>query len=922
MKSLALIVVLVACSGLAACDSWMSADQRLARAQENFANGNYRSAMSEAKTILERDPKNAKARLLLAELSLWLGDLDGAEQELARARDAGLPPAQGAKLGYDLLLTRNRHDQVIAQVAEDRTTPQVQRLVIEAQARDGLKQYEDERRLLTQALQIAPDDPEALLQMARLDASSGELQRALQVTERIKQPDAVKARALALRGVIFMARAEHEKARDAFAEAHATGRKQLRIPEQLPILGSLTEAHLALGDADAANKSLEQIAAWVPEALATHYLRARIAMLKNDPVAAAAHCQRALRVDPRHRPAQILLAAAHLSHGSLEQAESVLDGMLAADASDTAATKLLAQVYLRRGEPERARGILGRIADPSQADAQYDWLMGSALLRSGDASGLAALERSVAAMPNDIARRLDLAGAYIAAQSPQKALELLKTVPANSPLAARAQELVVIASVAGKSPQDAAHEIDRLVTAHGNSPALLTAAGTVLAASGELGKSQDLFERATKLDPKAVAPRWALARQAAQMLDFDRSERHLRGILEVDPANQRAHIGMSELDWRRGDQAKSRQWLEQAVGADPAAVEARLRLAQLAFVSADAPRGRDLLNQAVSATDDRGSVLNAAGKILAGAGFLEEALTRFKQAAAAGTSEAVLNAARLYEESGRHDEARQALEAALVDKPRWREAERLLVELDARNGRVDKAIVRIRSMQGLQPAVLQEYEGDAYALGKQYPRALAAYEDAHRQQPSAALATKIFSARRLSGAADAERSLTEWLNQSPADADVRRLLAAYYQATGRGKQAVAEYERLLAANRIDPASLNNLAWMLHEGGDARALALARRAYEAAPQQAEIADTYGWILVQMDKVPEGKTVLEKALAAAPANPDIQFHAAAAYAKSGNAARARELLHASLESEQRFTSREAAQRLLESLSASGS
>jgi putative PEP-CTERM system TPR-repeat lipoprotein len=922
MKSLALITVLVACSGLTACDFWMSAEQRLARAQENFADGNYRSAMSEAKTILERDPKNAQARLLLAELSMWLGDLESAEQELARAQDAGLPAADGTKLRYDLLLARNRNDQVVATIAEDRTLPPVQRLVIEAQARDGLKQYEDGRRLLTQALQIAPDDPEALLQMARLEARSGELQRGLQLTERIKQPDVVKARALALRGMILMARAELEQARDTFTEAQATGRNKLRIPEQLQILGSLTEVHLALGDADAANKTLEQIAAWVPEALATHYLRARIAMLKNDPVAAVAHCQRALRVDPRHRPSQILLAAAHLSHGSLEQAETVLDSMLAADATDTAANKLLAQVYLRRGEPERARRILGEIGDPAQTDAQYDWLMGSALLQSGDASGLAALERSVAATPNDIARRLDLAGAYIAAQAPQKALELLKSVPANSPQSARAQELVVIASVAGKSPQDAAQEIDRLVAANGNSPALLTAAGAVLSASGESRKSQDLFERAMKLDPKAVAPRWALARQAAQTLDFDRAERYLRAILEIDPANQRAHIGMSELEWRRGDKAKAKQWLEQAVGADPAAVEARLRLAQLAFVSADAPRGRDLLNQAVSATQDRGSVLNASGKILAGAGLMEEALTKFKQAAAAGTSEAVLNAARLYEEADRHDEARQALEAALVDKPHWREAERLLVEIDARNGRTDQAIARIRSMTGLPPAASKEFEGDAYALGKQYPRALAAYENAYAQQPSAVLATKIFTARRLSGSADAERSLTQWLAKSPADADVRRLLAAYYEATGRGKQAVAEYERLLAANRIDPVSLNNLAWMLHEGGDARALELARRAFEAAPQQAEIADTYGWILVQMDKVPEGKTVLEKALAAAPANPDIQYHAAAAHAKSGNPARARELLRASLESKQRFASREAAERLLESLGASGS
>ncbi|HKU16973.1 MAG TPA: XrtA/PEP-CTERM system TPR-repeat protein PrsT, partial [Steroidobacteraceae bacterium] len=752
-------------------------------------------------------------------------------------------------------------------------------------------------------------------------AVSGEFQKALQLTQRITQPEATKARALTLRGMILMSRAEHEQARDAFTQALAAGQKTLRLPERLVIAASLTEAQLALGNAAAANESVKMLAASAPEAVITHYLRARIAMLEGDPVTAVAHCQRALRVDPEHKPSQFLLAAAHLSHGSLEQAETVLNGMLTSSPGDPAATKLLAQVYLGRREPARARALLSTLSDKSAADAQFDWLMGSALLQSGDTSGIAALERSVAAMPNDVARRLDLATAYITAQSPQKALELLETVPANSPLADRAQGLIVIASVAGKSPQEAVREIDRLVAANGASPALLTAAAVRLAASGEPRKSQDLLERAVRLDPKAVAPRVALARQAAQALDFPRSERYLREILEIEPANQLAHVGLSELAWRRGDTAKARQLLEAAVGADPSAVEARLRLAQLAFVGGDAPRGRDLLNQAVSATEDRKTALNAAGAILARAGLLEEALAKFKQAAAAGLPEATLNAARLYEESNRDDEARQTLEASLVDKPHWREAERLLVEIDARHGRVDKAIARIRSMEGLPAATAQEYAGDVYAVGKQWERALGAYQDAQRQQPTGALATKIFGARRVSGVADAERALTDWLAKSPEDGQVRRVLAAYYEATGRRKQATGEYERMLAANRIDPESLNNLAWILHEEGDARALALAQRAYEAAPQRAEIADTYGWILVQMDKVAEGRTVLEKALVAAPANPDIQYHAAAAYAKSGNVARARELLRASLDSQQRFASREAAERLLASLTGSG-
>ena len=102
----------------------------------------------------------------------------------------------------------------------------------------------------------------------------------------------------------------------------------------------------------------------------------------------------------------------------------------------------------------------------------------------------------------------------------------------------------------------------------------------------------------------------------------------------------------------------------------------------------------------------------------------------------------------------------------------------------------------------------------------------------------------------------------------------------------------------------------------------RALDLAQRAYAAAPGYPEISDTYGWILVRMDRITEGLPVLEQALAKAPANPDVQYHAAFAYVKTGQPQRAAELLRKALATSQPFASREAAERLLKSVaSASG-
>jgi Flp pilus assembly protein TadD len=217
--------------------------------------------------------------------------------------------------------------------------------------------------------------------------------------------------------------------------------------------------------------------------------------------------------------------------------------------------------------------------------------------------------------------------------------------------------------------------------------------------------------------------------------------------------------------------------------------------------------------------------------------------------------------------------------------------------------------------------VLSEVEGDVYAMARKAPQAITSYETAQRKRPSSALALKLFDVRRTARVVPVEQSLTQWLERNPGDVEVRQLLAGYYEAAGRSEEAIVEYEQLAQRKPPDPAILNNLAWLLHEKGDVRALGLAQQAHLAAPKVPEIADTYGWILVQRNQAAEGLGVLQAALSGSPSNPDIQYHVAAAYAKSGQQKKAAELLRESLKSGKPFRSREAAESLLSSIRASG-
>jgi putative PEP-CTERM system TPR-repeat lipoprotein len=923
-RSSGAVVVLTALTSVAilassGCSARVTPAERVATAREHMSKGAMSAAVVELKSALQEAPQNADARLALAEASYWLGDLDSAAKEIERARSAGAPEERVLPLQYEILLTQRSFDAADELLKRDSHSSPLRKLTVAARIDNGRGNAAAAEEKLTAALHDAPDDPEALLELARLKAQRGDRVGALDTAARVTGSAELAGRAALFRGQLLMLGTEYQAARDMLAKL-LEDPKVLRAPDQLAAAVALTETNIALADAQAAEAGLAKVASMVPNSAITHYLRARIAMLRRDAAGAVAEAQLALQVDPKHEQSQLLLATAHLAQGATEQAEHVLHRLLASSPGNSAARKLLANIYLQRNEADKARDVLAAAA-ADRGDPQVDWLMGAALLGSGmGAEGLEHLERSVAADSGNAQRKLTLAGAYIAAGATDKAVALLEGFPSESALAPQARRLLVLATAAGKPSAQARAEIEELVKKNGNDGSLLSAAGSYFAATGDAVSARQVLERALKVDPKSVDARMTLARLDAAALDVGNSERLLREVIQIDSRYQAAYLALAQLAWSGGNRAQARKWLEQAITAYPAAVDARLRLAQFAFVEGDAPRGRGLLDQAVRvASGDRGRVLAAVGNVLAAAKLTDEALAKFQEASAAGNRDATLAAARLHLQLDQRAQARDLLTKAVAEPPKWPEAERMLVITLAADGDVDGALARAKTAFRDAPApAMRELEGDIYATARRSAEAIAAYEQAQKAQPSAAVALKIFRVRRSAGEPSAESSLVQWLQRTPEDAQVRSVLAAYYESAGDTGRAVQEYEKLLAANAITPALLNNLAWALHQKGDPRALELARRAQAAAPSSGAIADTYGWILVQMGKVQEGRDMLEMAVSREPSNPEILYHAAVAYSKSGQVSRARELLQSVLKSPNQFASRADAERLARTLS----
>jgi putative PEP-CTERM system TPR-repeat lipoprotein len=211
-------------------------------------------------------------------------------------------------------------------------------------------------------------------------------------------------------------------------------------------------------------------------------------------------------------------------------------------------------------------------------------------------------------------------------------------------------------------------------------------------------------------------------------------------------------------------------------------------------------------------------------------------------------------------------------------------------------------------------------KGDVYLADKQLDKAIEQYQQAYKIQPNErvlfTLADLMIAQKKQP---EAIKLLNDALEKDKKNLNIHFKLATTYQQQNDLKQAEAHYDAMLTEQSDNVIALNNLALLYFQKNDPRALALAKRAYEKAPESPAILDTYGYILIKQGQVKEGLPLLEKAATLAPKAGDIQFHLAEAYVANNNTPKAITLLEPLVKAEQDFAEKKAAVSLLDKLKA---
>lgn len=920
LSALALVLALVLAMGtLAGCsDDQAKAQDHLTRAQEFVAKNDPRSAIVELKAALQLEPDNATARLELGRLYLGQGLAVEADKELQRAKRLGAKdPGLPLDMGRALLLS-GKHSEALQHIDREGARDAPWR-VLEGDAQMGLRRFVEARAAYEAAIAKDAQNSAAHRGLARSAMSEGQLDDA--------RSHVTTALVHAEREVeTWVLKGELEHSLQDFPASELSYRKVLELRPGLALgrLG-LARALLAQEKADAAGEELAALEKQGVRSPLLHYLRALQARQKNDLAGAEKALREVLKVAPDHAPSRLLMGQINLLQRELDQAHEMLGRYVAQVPENPAGRKLLAAVQLELNLAQEAVETLAPLEASLADDAQLLSLLGTAHMKLGNLEkGRSYLDRASRTAPDTPAIRTQLAVSHLASGDTEKAAAELETVIDQEPDFARADFLLVLTHLRAGDRDAALAAVQRLVDKHPDSAEAQNLMGAVRESRRETDAARAAYTRSMELAPESRAGNLNLARLDLQGDDKESARKRFQSVLDKFPKDVTALMGLARMASDTGDAQESLRLLERARSENPEATRPRLVLANYHLRRGSPQKALRILEETSEQARSAPAVALLLGRAQLASGQREDAVRTFQELARARPKLPAVhfNLALAEQANGRLDAARAALLRTLELSDGNHLARATLGQVELRAGRYAEALAladRLAKDLPEAPASLV-LRGDVALAQGDMATAIKAYQQGFGMAPNSQLLIKLFLAEQRAGRPeDARKRAETWLQEHPDDSRVRSLLAASIHQSGDPEKVLGHYEQVLKTNPRNVVALNNLAWMYYQRGDDRFLDLAKRAYDLVPGRPEVADTYGWLLVESGQVERGLTLIEQAYEKAPDNRDIGYHQAAALHRAGDTPRARKILESLLADSGKFSERAAAEALLKGMSA---
>ena len=850
---------------LSGCDeldkqSAVDSSQVVVRAESYLSQGQFRAASIEARKILQENPGNVDAHVIIARILLEIGQPLAAISQLEQLEDIKDP--RYLLTLADAYIQRGKYYSAHEVLEGNRSALQsandYKLNLLLAQTLQGLQQNDKAKRTYARAVELAGSNNDkktrALIAQARFYMNQKDIATA---EKHLDEALALgkHSEALLHKGSLAYKRGDYDQAEDYLSNALIElENTDIITPTKIQILKGLVETLTQSGRSSEALIYSKLLAEAAPNAEQNQnkFMKA-LKLYQDGKLEEAEKLLSEVYSGGANEYSGRMLGLINAIQGDLAEADTFLSEHIDPETASSKAIRVLAETKLRLNQTDEALGILEEKVAQSPNDPEIQSIYGLALLTAGQTDkAVDAIQKALAIQPDKPRLRVALAKIYMSREQFEKAREQLVTAYQSSP---ENEDVVVTLGklyVASNNMKKARELSGDLLKQSPDSAFSHGFAGSIAFAGKDFDTAITHYKKARELDPNNRASQFGLARAYIGKGDYQQAITELQGVIESEPNSPqvyKAFVAAHELN-KTVDQALKE--IQLMADKDIQAWAPLTVLAEYQMRQRSPDQAVALVEQALT----RNAVAEYPKNV---------ALAAYHMSATKALQE------------GNYTKARELLLKGLQLAPDDIRFLAMLTATEMKSGQQREAEKILAQLENSHPGspVGLELRGDIKVMESQLSEALVVYEQAWDKQPADSVGNKIYRIKaKLSN--DPEAFLSTWQQKLPKSESAAILQAIEYQKANNTSAAISQYEKALELNPRSLTAINNLAWLKFEKGKSGALELAREGAQLYPQSAAMLDTYGWILVQKGQKTEGRKVLKKAHELAPDNEEIRKH----------------------------------------------
>lgn len=825
--------------------------------------GQLKAAILEAKKMIQVDPANSQGYLQAARVYNQIGAYSATQKllegQLKTMPDVATELAE-SYLGNKKYLTAL--NVFSAYPADKNDSKNLQRQArISAMANFYLGETTAYSNALNTFTALGGDPLERQYLEASVLLAQGQVEEAQKALKAIldAKPDDVKS--LILLGTAFTTLQAFDKAESNLTKALGLlPATDIMGADRVKVLSQLTEVLINQGRSSEAYVYQKILAEANPESSAAQQrFNDAIKFYQEGKFPEAEAILKELREQfPKDKNSATLLGMIEFQRGENEKAGNLFDEFIDAETSSPTVIQAAALVKYRKNQVDEALQLLKQAAESQPGNAVILATYGLAVLDHDGKSkeGAVALEKSLAINPAQQRLRLALAKRHMALGDMDQGLAQLRKAYQEAPLDVMLQEAYLRALFRDGQTDAVKKEVDDFKARFPDNARGPFVEGWYYMEQKNYSAAEKAFEKSLsmsgnlekKLSYTGLAQLYEIQNQPQKAIAA------WQNAIESDPTVSASYGHWLNLMWANNKKDQAVPYLLNIENKNPKLWQPSVVLAQLYANSkqwADAEKHADYALARSGSSDEvkkvAATIYQLQGMDFRAKGSLNDA-RRY-----------LMKALKLFPDNSDYLANMIEIEIAANNLV---EAQKLLNEFPQMDGNAN---------------VRQFFQGSIRFAENKPDEGLKLFLESWQSRPTEVAALAIAEVYEKNNQPEnLDKFIDDWIQKLPKSAKATMFKALQAQKINDNALAIKWYEKTIELSPNMAVALNNLAWAYYLQKDEKAVAMAKRAYDAAPTSASVLDTYGWILAERGDLNLGVEILSRAVALGGDNAEIKAH----------------------------------------------